>query len=253
MKIKPILKYELREDFKSLAIFYAIYFSVIILSVITTLLTSTVEIGQINGVEFASAIFLLVTGMNSFKNHFHFSLTNSVPRKKLFISTIQSFGILSVFMAIVNFIVSFILTRFINVSPLFYMLYHPNYPTSTPKQSLQNISYILPEFVWGIFLLITMSLLGYFITLLYYRMSKILKITVSVGVPGFLFLVLPIIDLRLDNKITTTIFNFFRMIMGLETGSYNPWIAVVSFICFSIILSALCYIMIRKVTIKAQK
>lgn len=253
MKTKSIFKYDLFQTIRDLKIFYIVYFAIIILGAITTVVSSSSNI-QLNGTEFASIVFLLVGGMNSFKSNFHFSLANSVPRKSLFIGTVGSLAGISIFMTLINLIVSFILTRFINVSPLFYSLYNSKFSNLTPKQALQNISYISHDFIWSIFSLITISLVGYFITLLYYRMSKNVKIIVSVGVPAILIFILPIIEEALKtNVISNSILNIFKTILGWGNGCCNPLIAVLSFISISIVLVSICYLMIRRVTIKSQK
>jgi hypothetical protein len=91
--------------------------------------------------------------------------------------------------------------------------------------------------------------LGYFVTLLYYRMSTALKIAVSVSVPCFIFIVLPIIDHMTKGKVTYFIGWVSNLIFGVN-GSNGP-ISVMAVSLFGFALcSGLSWLLIRKAVVK---
>jgi len=104
--------------------------------------------------------------------------------------------------------------------------------------------------LWSITSYLCAAMTGYLITTLYYRMSKAVKITFSIGVPAMFFIVLPYIDGTLANGVIfQAIGSFFAFVNGFSNG-FNPYYAVVSgALCF-LLLSGLSYLLVRRAVIK---
>lgn len=87
-------------------------------------------------------------------------------------------------------------------------------------------------------------MLGYLITTMYYRMSKSLKLIVSIGVPGFLFMLLPIIDFNLFKG---AIYSGFKQVL---TVSFGNFLMMVSCIVLYAVSTALSWLLVKKAIVK---
>jgi len=91
---------------------------------------------------------------------------------------------------------------------------------------------------------------GYFITIGYYRMNKIAKIIVSIGVPGLYVFVFPIVDfLFLDGTLTSALMNTVAFTYGGMIGG-NPYFTICSGLLASAVFLGLTYLMVRRAPIK---
>ena len=87
--------------------------------------------------------------------------------------------------------------------------------------------------------------LGYLITVIFYRMSKLGKLIAGVGVPVLFLIVLPIIDtLLFKGLIHYHVSNFLVRVLGLHVG--NPMYAVGSFFVVSAITVAASWFVMRR-------
>lgn len=252
MKTKKIFKYVILDSLKEIKVFFIVYSAIIILLSILSIYTTDSGRFSFNGTEFNSIILFFVMGLCAFKGHFHFSLVNSTPRKNLFLGTLGSFGVLSIMVAFINNVIAFILTRFINTLPIFFMIYNKKYPDITSKQALESIGYTFSDFIWNATLLFAIAIIGYFITILYYKMNKTLKVVVSVSIPVILVIGLPVLDGMFGGKIISSILNFILTIMGLINGQSNNLIATLSFVCISGVFALLSYLLVRRMTVKSK-
>jgi hypothetical protein len=104
--------------------------------------------------------------------------------------------------------------------------------------------------IWRLFTYAATAIVGFFITVLYYRLNKPLKLTVSIGVPVFFLMVLPYIDgMFFDGKIYDTIGNLIAGAYGFLDG-YNPYISVLSSAIIFIVMGVLSYLLMRRATVK---
>jgi quinol-cytochrome oxidoreductase complex cytochrome b subunit len=107
------------------------------------------------------------------------------------------------------------------------------------------------ELLWSSFLYISVLVLGFLIATLYYRLSKVLKYVVSIGVPVFFLMILPILDTTLaEGNIYKTIITFMLFIFGKTTNGFNPYYTIISSLAISIILFVISYLLLRRATIK---
>lgn len=245
MRLKSVIKYNLNEMKNGILIFYGI---ILIIMLLFSIMLVSVSVNDVNsslsGMEMASAIFLFVVGLNSFKQNYLFLSTNGVTRKTQFSGFLVSSGIIAVIMAAVDTTYANILPAFVNYHSFFRQVYS-GFVAASP-----DLFVIFSGFIWSTFLYFSMLVLGYFIRTLYYRMSKLQKIVVSIGVPALYSIILPILDFKLTNgTIGRWINEFIKTMLGLNGGN-NPFAGVVSAIMGIVILACLAYLLVRRAPLK---
>ena len=163
----------------------------------------------------------------------------------MFKSFILSIMTLSVFMSLIDSINTVIVNIISNYDPIYLQIYGRRY-----AEGVSEIVKFLDGFLWNTFTYLTVSMVGYFLAILYYRMDKKLTIIVSVGVPGFLFFILPIIEFNFTKgAIIRTIGKFISFASGFENG-YNPYYYITTSIFVFIIFGGLSYGLVRKAVVK---
>lgn len=201
-----------------------------------------------SGIEISTAVFIFVVGLNSFKSTFHLFLANGVSRKTMFKSYILAIVPLAAFMAFVDIINNVVLSSVDNYQSMFYQMYNLHYGPVLNFGAQMRVA--LDGFVWMTFLYIALALLGFFITAIYYRMGKSLKLIVSIGVPVFFVMLLPYMDTYLfDGKVFDALGYFFSKAWGFLDG-YNPYVSVLSSFITAVVFGALSFLAIRRATVK---
>ncbi|TAH65516.1 MAG: hypothetical protein EWM47_11135 [Anaerolineaceae bacterium] len=245
MNIKAATKYQLNEYIKSVRIFYLVVILVTLFFGGIVNFGDSSNVNMMGGTEMSTAIFLFVLGLNSFKETFLMMLQNSTTRKTMFVSRLIAVLATGVSMAIIDrFIISFAkLFTYVNenyqVSGMYEMVFQNR------AESLHTVIMNLEAILITIGVYIAAIIAGYFITTAYYRMNKILKVAVSVGVPVTLFFLLPIIDMSVyDGKISRAIGKLFAFVFGGESG--NPYNLLISCLLFSVVGIGLSWLLIRK-------
>ncbi len=245
MRLKSVVKYNISEMKYSILIFYGIMAALfIILGVSIVSISSNgnvVDFGG-GGAEIASAIFLFVCGLNSFKQNYLFLLTNGITRKGQFYGFLVSSLLIASIMGAIDTAYGNILRVIMDYETIFRLIYSGfASDTSTPLVLLMG-------FVWSAALNLFAMVLGYFITTLYYRMSKMLKIIVSVGFVALILNILPAIDQMFnDGKIIRWIGRLFFTLAGVN---HNPFIAEISLVVGIALLSGLAYFLVRRAPVK---
>lgn len=241
MKIKQAVIYRLKDVKKSILVFYLIVIaSYLFISFLASL--ESVNMTQMSGFEAATMIFLLVTGLNSFKPAFYLFMQNGISRKTMFYSYFISMLVASGIMALIDSIAYTLVGSNRGIFSLFDQLYNKLYED-------QLVVKVLVNFIWAWSAYLAFSLIGYFITILYYRMNKVLKLIVSISVPCLLFIVLPIVDTYYNGEISLFIDKAFDFLFG--SGAHvNPFASVLSCSLISIIFAVLSFCLARKAVIK---
>lgn len=247
MNIKAALKYQLEDHKKSIIIFYITILSVYLI-IITSIwgVSKNVQIsGNINGMGIATAIFLFISGLCSFKENFFMLGQNGVSRKTIFESRVIVNIIVALGMAIIDKV---IWTVFVAIADStegleFATLFETAYGNGL------NIKSILLKNLADIWFNLLVSLvclfIGYFITLMFYRLSKAGRAIVGAGVPVFITVVLPIIDSALaGGRIGKFLWDFAVFTMG----TFDRFI--ISSIVFSAVFAALSWVLMRKAPVR---
>jgi hypothetical protein len=245
MKFKAALKYQLSGMKKPLIVYYLIIYCLCILMFVQhAVMRNAGGDFSSSGMEMASLIFLFVCGLNSFKSTFYMFLANGVSRRTMFKSFVSMIAPVAAGMAVIDSLNGLLLSSFGNYESLFHSMYALRYQAgTTPAEFMEGMLWM-----FAFYMFITMA--GFLITTLYYRMNKAVKLLVSIGVPVFFFMVLPYIDMTLfTGQIYSTIWYIFKLAGGFLHGD-NPYIAVLSCIISFAVFGGLSYLAMRKATVK---
>jgi hypothetical protein len=166
MHLKSAIKFQLAATKQGLGIFYSIIFLIYTTAII---IAKRYDVTVTSGTELSSMIFIFIVSIVSFKEFLQFSLQHGVARRDIVIGFICSMGILSLTMSVIDSTLSFILSSIMGYESMYNMAY-------TQSSIFQGI-------VWQAFLYWAVTSVGSFINLMYYRLSKIGRILVSVAVP----------------------------------------------------------------------
>lgn len=242
--IKPF-KYQLHEFRKSIAIFYLVI-AILYLFIGTATVFGGKDTIHFGGMEFSTVVFLFVCGLNSFKENFNMLIQNSVSRKNIFVSRILSFLVICAGMTVIDTALVQIMKLLVNVKEfelvngIFEQIYGFRY---TDQNSILMLIRSLP-YIFTLYM--AAVTVGYFITILYYRMNTALKTIVSVGVPVTVLFILPYVD-----------FTFFHGSLSATLGKalyyvYDyPIRAILSFLIISIISGGFGWLLTRKAVTKS--
>lgn len=243
MRLAPALKFQLSSIKWSVIIFYIVIYSLLILMTTSQIIFN--DFGgesHIGGMDFASMIFLFVVGLNAFKSTFHMFSANGISRKTLFVSFIATTGILCSGMAIIDSINTLIINQFVEYQPVMMQLFGARY-------SDMGIATYGEGFLWMFFMYAVCMMFGFFLTTAYYRMNRPLKLIISIGVPVFMFIILPILDAQLfSGEIFKAIGMFIAFCTGRLSGS--PYVAMASNAVFYVVLAILGFLLMRRATVK---
>jgi hypothetical protein len=94
-----------------------------------------------------------------------------------------------------------------------------------------------------------MAVLGYCITLIYYRSNKIAKWVVSITPALVLFALIPVLESLTNGRFVVKLVEFMRRSMGLGQ-TINPYMAMISFIIGFGVLALFSFLLIRRAVIK---
>ncbi len=249
MKLKAAFKYQLSGMKRPVIIYYLVIYCIFILMIVqqASMRGESFKISS-SGMETATLIFLFITGLNSFKGTFQLFLANGISRKTMFKSYVTSLLPLAAGMAAIDSLNGFLMSLFGNYRPLFYTMYQTHYGTASWNGMTAGM--YLDGFIWLFFFYALVAMAGFFITTLYYRMNKPLKLIVSIGVPVFFFIILPYVDAYIfRGQIYDAIGYIFAKAGGFLDG-FNPYIAVPSCAVSFAVFGALSFLTMRKATVK---
>lgn len=250
MKIKSAVKYYLTDAKKSLMVYYLIVYVILIVS--TLAINRLVENGgnaSVSGFEMSSVFFLFILGLNSFKENFKMFLQNSLSRETLFISFVISILMISAFMAFMDRMNEVIANSLLDVHASYQSLFSQLYSQRYLGNS-SSIRIVLEGFLWYFSVYGAIAMAGYFITILYYRMNKAMKILVSIGVPALLIIVLPFIDINFANGVISRyMFELLLLALGYKHG-FNPYYFMITSIISFVVFGLLSYSLARRAETK---
>lgn len=249
--MKLAAKYYLNNLRNSLLIAFAIVFGIILFIGIIfqsaqNSSPDSFSIYSISGFESTVMIFTLVSGLVSFREAFRFFQQNGISRKSQFMGWTVSLLSLSIVEAILAILSGRILGLFFNYSGAFDQLYYPLQASGNPALLL------VQEFLWVCIACLVLGWAGFAITLLYYRLSKMGKILVSILVPGTLFILLPMADQHfLGGSYAWLLEKAGMLISGYLPGGIYPMVPVISALIGSAILVALSWLMMRRAEVRS--
>lgn len=244
MKTLKIMRYQLWDAKYGILTFYGIILAITSLLVLMNL--NIMKQGNINvsmgGIDMASIIFIFVTGLVSFKSSFRFMQANSVSRIHFLKGHILSIFPIAGLMALIDIIINRASNLFIQNNSLFLQIY------SKVEYGFQPNLNIFSNFAWSFSVLCFFGIIGFCISLIYYRSSKVLKIVISI-MPFIIISALGYLNGLTNGTISNVISNFFNLIWGFKHG-YNPYIAVLSMSIGFILFSFLSFLLIKRAPVK---
>ncbi len=208
------------------------------------------------GIEETSYLVFFILGLNMFRENLWMLLQNGISRKSKFLGHLITVLWGSLAATVINLLLTIILKNFsaylnskllaagfgrngtvdgpLNVSTSVEMIHGLEWNGTT------MIIFLLTVFTG----LILAASIGYFLTIMYYRLSTFGKAIVSVGVPVFFLIVLPMLDFRLFNgRFTASITSFMAKVT-------TPWGTPPVSLFFAMIFILAAWLIMRRAPVK---
>ncbi len=243
MKYKATYLYKLATAKMPVSIYYIVILGLMLLTLILRMVLPNMD-GSFTGLELSSIIFLFIFGLNSFKEDFHFSLQNGVSRRTQFLASMGIFATVSLIFTLIDRVIIASLSLYVLGGEGYVGFYDALYQLNIGKISLPSLLFA--------FLLYFLAIAGgYFLTLLYYRMNRTLKVIFSVFVPVFLIIIFPILNSFSGGEIGRIIVQGFIQVMGIGIGGNSiPALGMLTLLVGSAGFSGLSWLLMRRATIK---
>lgn len=241
MKLKQTMQYTLKNYLRSSLIFYLVIALLFLATFILRYFVFDRQVISIGGMESASVIFAFVVGLNSFKTEFKLYIQSGISRRTLWVSFFASAMVLSVAMTLITSLYPLLFGNSLGYVSAF---------STTYFNRAGGFSFV--SLMWTLLSHFAALSGGFFLTTLYYRMNKPLKVAVSVGVPALLFVVLPLVEVFVPSfNLFSSLLRFYTWAMGLDfVNGFVPWRAVGSMAVFSCAMGLLTWLLTRRVTFK---
>ncbi len=142
------------------------------------------------GTETASMIFCFVWGCTSWRDAFHLGLAGGVPRRVLYGSALACVAAMSILFAPISLLVTFLTGQLptSDIVPMFAYIYGGKAQIAAPYA---DINFLLQGMVWQAGISLFLSCAGLFLGCLYYRISRWLRILLTIAIPVMLFVGVP--------------------------------------------------------------
>lgn len=248
MKIKQATRFQLHEYTRPAIVYYMIMLGIFL---VTLLLRAFIPGAYNTGnssVETTTMIFLFVLGLNSFKTPFRIYQQNGVSRMTQVVGFILAALCLSLAMNIVDSLMPLLFGGSLRYRTTYSLVYETFRTVSHGGLSVMS-------FCWSFLVYFLMMCLGFFITTLYYRMNKLLKVVVSAGVPLLLFFVLPMLEIFVPSfRLFTWLMETVMWCVGLDNYGLTavPMRAMGMFAALSAVLLGLSTLLARGATLKER-
>lgn len=201
-----------------------------------------------NGQGFAAGIMLFISGIICIREDLRMGIQHGVSRQTAFVSTVLSTVLIAFILSVAGEILMAVTKASMLNYPSFNIdnMYHIIFPdalTNTPP-IIRHIESIIITF--SALLLAYMT--GIFVSLVYFRLNKVWTVIVSIGVPVFFTIILPIL-LGLYTPMWLS-----RLVQGLiEWALSGPWNLILSYTAAAVIAAVLNWLLLRRAPIMAAK
>ncbi len=234
--MKKILKYQCFDLAKALVVYYLVIILIIALAVVGLNVTGSTKRG---GLGFSSEFFCFIVGLCMFREYFYLFMQNSVSRKKIFAGACMCLVVLSAVMSIMNVLALHVFEALpgsnITYMTLSSTLYYGYMTSAGPVLRL------LIELVITFLLMYAFFVVGYLISICFYRSPKSGKIGIAVGLPLLVVGGIPVLMVAFP-EVFARLMSLFLFCMGYsDTSSGNPFIGMVSLTVFSLVITGISY------------
>lgn len=250
MSLFASYRYQMADHRNPILLFYLVMIGLSCISAATIATVGTVDnvfaVNLYGGPEMATLVFLFVMGLCTFKETFFLFLQNGVSRKTLFAGKLLTFASIALILSAADTLLRLIIRGLMELAGssanvlTFYASVYGRNDASGP------VPLQVKAFFFEFFLALFVMALGYFITVLFYRLNAKGKILVGAGVPILLLIALPLLDAYVPfplpyATILHTIFN-----AASRTAPRLMASALLGFVLFS----TLAWLLMRKAVLK---
>lgn len=241
MKVKQAMRYYFSDYTLTLSVFYLVIVLLYAVALVAALAFPSVAL-SINGMDFSMIIFIFVLGLNSFRPQFRFFLQNGVSRRTQLTAFHLSALCIAAGMTVIDLLFPMLFGRVLNTTPMVTWMF-----------GFSNVHPL--SLLWSVLLYLTMAEIGFLVTTLFYRMSKALKLLVSIGVPVLLFVVLPLVVSLLPGLgLGQVLANLVGWFLGQVPLSSSPTIVLLRANGNLLLTAAVCalcsWLLVRKAILK---
>ncbi len=243
--IKPLYKYIMKNNLKSIFIFYIIMTAIIHIGFFICKLSNGSS-GGIGGMEIATIFLLFSLVLCSYRETMNLSVQCGVSRKTVFISSLLAFITCGIITGTMDLLLS-LLGNFYESRGTF--TYDSMY-----EQTFMKVG-VIPEindYIKVLLMCISVNtvalIISFLIGALNYRLSKTMKVIIPISIFVFIFVIFPIVDYTIFDMVISE--HMFKLLLWTFTSVYHTLIiaAVTIFIALS-----LTYLFIRRVKIDDKR
>ena len=250
MKLKPVLRYQLLQYRTAFFCFYGlIYFFmavVLILKYARHFAWSEVSGGCLEGITMLACF---IGGIALFKGAFRFFTSCSVSRKQFFFSFAAAIAIIAAVVSLIDMVNAVVFSHFIDYRTNYSSMLAGDFVITDKRNEIASavpftFPVLMKNWLWCLLADFALGMLGFLIAALYYRLSRPVKILVSVGVPAFFLLFIPLLDANVTHN------SFGRFFMSAWTQwthwGLNPGLDLLSRLAVVALFGGGVWLLLRK-------
>ena len=221
MNFKPVLRYQLLQYRNAFFNFYGLIYGFMALILILKYVRHSTW-GEASGgcLEGITMLACFIAGIALFKSAFRLFTSCGVSRRCFFCSITAAIAVTSAVVSLIDMVNAAVFSRFIDYRTNYSSMLAGDFITRKGSGALPAVPFTLPvlmkNWLWCLLADFALGMLGFLIAALYYRMSKRVKILVSVGVPAFFLLFIPLLDANVTHN------SFGRFFMAVWT-QWTHW------------------------------
>jgi hypothetical protein len=247
MKLKAAYLYQLTDYRRAVIIFYSAIIAVLVLISLSFVRVGFSGTATFSGFDFATAVFVFVMGLCSFREPFLLLAQNGVSRKSAYQSRILVSVTISCILAVIDKVLLLIakaiesLTEGLRTLSFIEHVYNITLNGTFPN----HIMMLIYDFL----MYLAAAAAGYLITLIFYRLNKYGKVAVGAGVPIFLIFIFPILDYALfQARISMAAAQVIDFAFGIQ--AQNPYMGMATLALLFAVFSLLSWALIRRADVK---
>ena len=222
----------------SLIIFYCVILALYLL--FSIIISVAAEDGSVGGIKNSSYIMLFILSILFFPQGTRFALASGVSRRITFLSFLCFSLIACVVITLLDQLLAsgFLALTGRQSEELLQVLYTPQ----------PGFSALVAQLICNISILLAASAVGYFIGGAYYRMSRIVKILVSAGVPALVIVGLPLLFMVLPPAAQAAVINAVQALGNFLMVS--PYRLALCMAVITVVFFLLAWLLIRRAPAK---
>lgn len=267
MNIKAAYQYVLGNICKSIIVYYIILIVCYLLSFSPFLFSSThntqydsmnrivshtVIHSELSGMEFITVIFIFIMGYYALRNNFGPLIQNSISRKTIFINeglvsltfTLILTSISELLLIITKIVASVVSVpnNTIECSSLYENIYN------LEDVSFGGIFFHITNYLYNYFLFLFFMITGFLFSLIYYRISRIVKIILNVCILSVVLMYQQIVERMSNTRLKEAVSDFADAIFGISSN--QPAFAMITFLILSAIVAYFIWLLLRRANVR---